>query len=225
MSPAHEEWLRQAEYDLETAAWLVEGNRGLHAAFMCHLALEKALKGVYHSRVGQVPPKSHNLFYSVDVLKLSPPENVARTLAQLQEAGIVTRYPEDLATMRSVYTKTKVSRPCGNKRSILMDKAAVLDIVEDFRIAIERQGVSIQRIILFGSHVRGEGSEGSDIDLIVISPDFRNMAYWDRIDRLCEAVLQVRKPIDAVAKTPEEWEEGNSLLLHFARTGEVVYEQ
>jgi len=41
------EWLKQAEYDLETAEYLFSGGRYLYSVFMCHLAIEKALKGLY----------------------------------------------------------------------------------------------------------------------------------------------------------------------------------
>ena len=32
--------------------------------------------------------------------------------------------------------------------------------------------VRVERVILFGSRARGEANEGSDVDLLVVSPDF-----------------------------------------------------
>jgi len=39
-----EEWLRQADYDIDTAEYMHQG-RYLHAVFMCHLAVENMSKG------------------------------------------------------------------------------------------------------------------------------------------------------------------------------------
>jgi uncharacterized protein len=104
-----------------------------------------------------------------------------------------------------------------------MDKGAVLKIVADFGKALESEGVKPQKIILFGSHSTGTQREDSDIDLVVISEDFTGKDYWRRIDILSNAIFAVFKPIEAIAMTPEEWERGDSLIVDFARHGEVVY--
>lgn len=70
MTTAFSEWLRQARYDLDTARYMAEGNRFFYAVFMCHLAIEKALKGVYLSHTGELPPKTHNLIYFLEKLQL-----------------------------------------------------------------------------------------------------------------------------------------------------------
>ena len=52
------EWLKQAEYDLETAEYLFSGGRYLYSVFMCHLAIEKALKGLYEKYYWGFPTKN-----------------------------------------------------------------------------------------------------------------------------------------------------------------------
>ncbi len=45
------EWLKQADFDLDTAEFMAKGGRYFYAVFLCHLAIEKALKGLYlHKR-------------------------------------------------------------------------------------------------------------------------------------------------------------------------------
>ena len=44
LNPIVKEWLCQAEYDLETAKSLYRSRRYIYTVFMCHLAIEKALK-------------------------------------------------------------------------------------------------------------------------------------------------------------------------------------
>jgi HEPN domain-containing protein len=40
-----EEWLRQADYDMDTADHMFGGGRYFYAVFMRHRSIEKALKG------------------------------------------------------------------------------------------------------------------------------------------------------------------------------------
>ncbi len=104
-----------------------------------------------------------------------------------------------------------------------MDKEAVLKIISDFGKALEAQRVKPQKIVLFGSYSTGTQHEGSDIDLVVISEDFGGKDYWERIDILSAAIFTVFAPIEATAMTPQEWENGDSRIVDYARNGEVVY--
>jgi predicted nucleotidyltransferase len=105
-----------------------------------------------------------------------------------------------------------------------MDKATVLIVVDRFRVALERRGVRVQRIVLFGSQAAGNASAHSDIDLVVISPDFADRNLWARIQMLSEAICDVWSPIEAVGKTQREWDEEDSPVTQFARQGVVVYQ-
>ena len=88
---------------------------------------------------------------------------------------------------------------------------------------LEALGTKPSKVILYGSYARGDWHEWSDIDLVVVSPDFRGMGYWDRIDVLTEAICRVRQPIEAVAMDPEQWDKGDSMIAQIARQGELVY--
>jgi len=103
-----------------------------------------------------------------------------------------------------------------------MDKKTVLAIISDFRKALESAGIRPDKLILFGSFATGGYREGSDIDIVVISQDFRDKNYWERIDVLASAIYQIFEPIEAVAMTPDEWEAGESLIVDYAKDGEVV---
>ena len=97
-----------------------------------------------------------------------------------------------------------------------MDKNAVLDIIVIFKDALESQGIHIKKIILFGSFATGTFNDESDIDLVIISDDFAGKDYWKRIDILSEAIYEVFKPIEAIAMTPEEWENRDSVIVDYA---------
>ena len=63
MSEKYEEWLKQADYDMDTADAMFRSGRYFYAVFMCHLSIEKSLKGLYSKELAEVPPKTHNLLY------------------------------------------------------------------------------------------------------------------------------------------------------------------
>ena len=99
------EWLKQADYDMDTADFMCKGGRYFYAVFMCHLAIEKALKGLYQQNLQETPPKTHNLIYLLNKIGLRPDENRGRVITRLNEANIATRYPDDIDKLQSDYTK------------------------------------------------------------------------------------------------------------------------
>ncbi len=104
MNDKHTEWLKQAQYDIETAQFMISGQRYFYAVFMCHLAAEKALKGLYQNKLQEVPPKTHNLIYLLDKIGIRPDESMGKFIARLSEANIAARYPEDLDLLQARYT-------------------------------------------------------------------------------------------------------------------------
>jgi len=105
MSITPSEWLKQAEYDLETAEFMFSGGRYFYAVFMCHQAVEKSIKGLYQHKFNESPPRVHNLVYLLSKLGISLPDKTGRFIVRLNEANIATRYPEDLERLQNNYTK------------------------------------------------------------------------------------------------------------------------
>jgi HEPN domain-containing protein len=108
MAISPEEWIRQADYDVDTAEIMCQSGRNFYAVFMCHLAVEKALKGVLHQRTGQPPPKGHHLIALSNQSGLKPPEKIAKFLLRLNEVDVTVRYPETLEKMAKDYPSKKV---------------------------------------------------------------------------------------------------------------------
>jgi len=78
MAKDSKEWLKQASYDIGTARDMMTSKRYFYAVFMCHLSIEKALKGIYQERLSVLPPKTHNLLYLLNKIDLKPPEDIGR---------------------------------------------------------------------------------------------------------------------------------------------------
>ena len=105
----YEEWFFQSDYDLETAYQMLLSGRNIYCIFMCHLSLEKALKGLYIKRSYGFPPKLHDLIYFIDSMSLSPDNTHQNFLMWLNRMGIITRYPEDLQSMINLFSPEQTS--------------------------------------------------------------------------------------------------------------------
>lgn len=119
MTTRAEEWLRQADYDLATAKFMAEGGRFFYAVFMCHLSIEKALKGFYHHKLQELPPRVHNLVYLMTKTKIVPPEPIGKFIVTLNEASVATRYPETLDKVQREFTENAVKEILGQTKEAL----------------------------------------------------------------------------------------------------------
>jgi HEPN domain-containing protein len=119
MAKKPEEWFKQAAYDLKTAEIMLENKRFIYAVFMCHLTIEKALKGLYQYRLNEVPPKVHNLIYLVEKIGLSPSEKLYDAIFELNRVSIPTRYPDDLTKMKSEYKKRNTLEIINSSKEVL----------------------------------------------------------------------------------------------------------
>jgi len=80
----------------------------------------------------------------------------------------------------------------------------IKEIVEKYRQQLAYLGIRPERIYLYGSYAKGKAQEGSDIDLIVVSPDFAPLNLRERLEILGVAAARLLRPIQALGYTPEE---------------------
>ncbi len=103
----YEEWYFQSDYDLDTAVDMLKSGRTVYCIFMCHLSLEKALKGLLIKKSGEFPSKTHSLVYFVDKLNLKISDPYLEFLFMLNKISVLTRYPDDLRKLFTAYTKER----------------------------------------------------------------------------------------------------------------------
>jgi len=78
------------------------------------------------------------------------------------------------------------------------------EIVRRYRRELERMGIHCERVLLYGSQSTGTATEGSDIDLFIISPDWARYGERERLEMLGVAAARLLEPIQARGVTPEE---------------------
>ncbi|MFZ4464897.1 MAG: HEPN domain-containing protein [Bacteroidales bacterium] len=106
----HEEWYFQSDYDLETAVDMFNSGRTVYCIFMCHLSLEKALKGLLIKKTGENPSKSHSLMYFVDKLELELTYSIHEFLFMLNKISVPTRYPDDLRKLFAAFSNERTEK-------------------------------------------------------------------------------------------------------------------
>jgi HEPN domain-containing protein len=114
-----EEWLKQADYDMDTAVYMFDGGRYFYAVFMVHLSIEKALKAKYSKKYDQTPPKSHNLIYFIEKNEIFPDENLNRFIIELNNACAATRYPDEISDLQSIFSSAKTKEILSKGKELL----------------------------------------------------------------------------------------------------------
>jgi len=113
------EWLKQADYDYDTAELMLQSGRNFYAVFMCHMAIEKGIKALLLLKTGEVPPKTHNLLLLLSKTGIKPSEPIAESIVKLNEANVATRYPEELTEMIKMYDDVTVKRIISQTKATL----------------------------------------------------------------------------------------------------------
>lgn len=86
-----------------------------------------------------------------------------------------------------------------------MVESTVIKIIERFVGALERDGIKVDKVILYGSYNRGTQREDSDIDIAIISRDFGK----DRVEegmRLFRIAGSIDPRIEPVPVSLESYE-------------------
>ncbi len=99
---------------------------------------------------------------------------------------------------------------------------------ETIRKAVDllREAAQPEKIILFGSYARGDATEDSDVDLLVIEKEVRSRRM--EFVRLSRVIAQLDAPIEVFVVSVRDVEEWGHLrgtaLLPALREGKVLYE-
>jgi HEPN domain-containing protein len=102
-------WLDLSDEDMSVAKVLLDGKKLLYCCFMCHLAVEKALKAVIAKDCAEddLPPKWHNLTklaHHAKIFEIMPKEQ-QDFLEDLNPLNIEARYPEYKNKIASAISK------------------------------------------------------------------------------------------------------------------------
>lgn len=87
-------WESHADYDIKTAKHMFDTKRYPYVLFMCHISIEKLLKGIYVKENGKHSFYTHNLVELAKKVEIDFSEDQKKLLAELSGFNIEARYPE-----------------------------------------------------------------------------------------------------------------------------------
>jgi predicted nucleotidyltransferase len=85
----------------------------------------------------------------------------------------------------------------GGKKGIMSD-------LSRFKKELSKR-IAVQKMILFGSYARGDYKKESDVDLIIVSSDFRKTRFVKRSLGFYK-FWPLNLPVDYICYSPEEFE-------------------
>lgn len=107
-----------------------------------------------------------------------------------------------------------------------MVEERILSVVRDYLSTVNQAGIHSNQAVIFGSWARGEAKPESDIDLVVLAPEFDKEHDRDLISWLWKLRIEVPEAwrIEPVACGEREWLDDTSrAIIEIARReGEVI---
>jgi len=100
--------------------------------------------------------------------------------------------------------------------------------VVDNYIKTVKKDIRVNGVFLFGSFAYGKPTKHSDVDLIVISPNFAKKEFWKRVDWLTRKRYNVADSIamDVIGYTPREFaniEKHSAIMAKAKKDGKWIY--
>jgi predicted nucleotidyltransferase len=99
--------------------------------------------------------------------------------------------------------------------------ALILELAQEFLARIRDQGIKIESAYLFGSYAKGTEHEWSDIDIAIISSDFIDNRFDERV-HLMKLSCDIDTRIEPVPFRPERFTDNDPLASEIKKTGYLI---
>jgi len=105
-----------------------------------------------------------------------------------------------------------------------MLEQSILKSVTAYVAAVRQSGISVDHAVVFGSQVSGHAHAWSEINLLVVSPQFDDMKDRSGINLLWRIAARVDSRIEPVACGSRQWrDDDSSAIIEIARQqGELL---
>jgi predicted nucleotidyltransferase len=104
-----------------------------------------------------------------------------------------------------------------------MVEEAIMTVARRYMAALTSLGIHARQVVLFGSFATGSDDEFSDIDLIVIAPEFDGPREIAIVEKLWQATASADIRIEPIPCGEKEWQaDGGRPILEIARREGIV---
>ena len=95
----------------------------------------------------------------------------------------------------------------------------IVDLIEKFIRLVKEDNIEIFKVILFGSYAKGSYTRHSDIDLAIISPDFKEDDCINNMSNLLLKANKLKADIQTVPFSIREYNNPIGLMEEILNTG------
>ncbi len=100
-----------------------------------------------------------------------------------------------------------------------MVDTAVLKGVEKYLQSLTKAGIQVSFGVIFGSYASGTADPLSDIDLLVVSPDFDDVASREAVKKLWRIAARIDSRIEPIPCGEIQWQKDvSNVIIEVART-------
>lgn len=91
----------------------------------------------------------------------------------------------------------------------------------------QNKNISVDKIVIYGSYASGDATIDSDIDVMVVSKDFRGKDIFQKVAMVRgihrDIIKQINKPVDLLYYSDEEWKKSGSIIVNIAKNKGIVF--
>lgn len=160
-----EDWLNQAIRELEEAEYNLRGGYYELVCFLSQQSAEKAIKALLQER--RIEKRTHSLLKLLEGEKIDEKMEFCVTFLEKQ----YSRYPDayDEGTAYERYSRTE-GEQCLNCARLILDwvKRKIAEVKPTQETPKPKESLQAKLVILFGSRARGNYTESSDYDVLVV---------------------------------------------------------
>ena len=94
----------------------------------------------------------------------------------------------------------------------------VTSIIDQFLKELEKNNISIEQAVLFGSYAHGTFNDWSDIDLAIVSKAFEGERFQDK-NKIRRIKLSISGDLEPIPYKPEEFNINDPFVKRILETG------
>ncbi|MBI5185840.1 MAG: nucleotidyltransferase domain-containing protein [Nitrospinae bacterium] len=105
----------------------------------------------------------------------------------------------------------------------MVDKT-VVNCVRHYLKTVNETGIRVTFGVIFGSHARGEAAVESDVDVMVVSPEFDGERKLGDVAKLWKCAAKSEENIEPIACGEQQWteDEGTPIIEVARQQGQIV---
>lgn len=95
----------------------------------------------------------------------------------------------------------------------------IIDLIEKFIKLLKEENIVVEKVILFGSYAKGSYRVDSDIDLAIISPNFKEEDCIENMTLLLCKANELKADIQTIPFSVEEYNNPKGIMEEILNTG------